>query len=608
MCGIIGYIGFRPALPLLVESLRNLEYRGYDSVGIALARDSTLDVYKARGRMDDLQGMLPPQDDAMIGIGHTRWATHGRPSDENAHPHTDCNGELAVVHNGIIENFDVLRDELITRGHTFKSETDTEVIAHLIEEHYHGDLAEAVRNVLPVFDGSYAIVVFHRGEQDRLVAARKDSPLVVGLGEGEAFLASDTTAFLTHTRRVVYLNDGDVVELHKDDLKVTDAAGKSLDFDAVNIDWDVEAAERAGYAHFMLKEIHEQPRSLQATIASRTSELAGRVSLDLGMDEEICKKIDRVVVVACGTSYHAGLLGKHYLEQLAHLPTTVEYASEFRYSDPLVDERTLVVAISQSGETADTLAALREAKSRGCPALAVCNVVGSSLTRESDGVLYTRSGPEIGVAATKTFTSQVVSLLLFAMHVAALRRTVTAPRAKRLIAALRALPGLVQRLLDERAGEVETIARRLAHSPTFFFIGRGPDYAVAMEGALKMKEISYISSEGYAGGELKHGPLALIEEGVPVVALVSAGKTRKKMQSNIKEVKARDATVTAVVTSDDTETSKFVDVSVALPPCDELLTPVLSAVVVQLLAYHVARNRGLPIDRPRNLAKSVTVE
>jgi glucosamine--fructose-6-phosphate aminotransferase (isomerizing) len=558
--------------------------------------------------MSDLQSQLPDNDEATTGIGHTRWATHGKPSDENAHPHTDCNGEIAVVHNGIIENYAGLREELQARGHVFTSETDTEVIAHLVEENYDGDLAEAVRAVLPEFKGSYALVVVHRGERERLVAARRDSPLLVGIGDKEVFLASDATAFLAHTRRVVYLNDGDMVNTCGGTLEVTDASGRERDAEISKIEWDLETAERAGYPHYMLKEINEQPRSLRNTISSRTVEMTGRVSLDTGLDDDLLINVQRAVIVACGTSYHAGLVGRHYLKELAGLPAAVEHASEFRYSGPLVDSHTLVIAISQSGETADTLAALREAKSMGCPALAICNVVGSTLTREAEGVLYTRSGPEIGVAATKTFTSQVVSLLMLALHLSTLRRALPASRAKQLVTGLRSLPGLVQRLLDDTAVKIEEIAAELSHARTFFFIGRGLDYAVALEGALKMKEISYIPSEGCPGGELKHGPLALVEEGVPVVAIVPGGRLREKMQSNIKEVKAREAMLVALVTADDRETSKFVDRVIKLPHCNEFLIPVLSSVVVQLLAYYVARDRGLPIDRPRNLAKSVTVE
>jgi len=614
MCGIIGYVGEKPATPILIDSLKKLEYRGYDSAGITVL-NSSLVTYKNAGKIADLESILPGEITGTAGIGHTRWATHGRPNTENAHPH--LSGNIAVVHNGIIENYLELKEQLIRSGYVFKSETDTEVIVHLLHSHLYGgsrggnkkcDLLTAVRSTLHELEGSYAIAALCASEPGLMVAARKDSPLVVGIGSGENFAASDVTAFLKHTKDVVFVDDSEVALIRADSVEFFDIEGTPITKETTRIEWDIEAAEKAGYEHFMLKEIHEQAASVHDTFAGKISELEGSVNLDeLDLTDEQIQHFTRIEIIACGTSWNAGLLGKYLFEHLAGIHTDVDTGSEFRYGYPVMCGEVLTIAITQSGETADTLAAVRGAKSYGCRALAITNVVGSTITRETHSVLYTRAGPEIGVAATKTFTAQLITLYLLALRFARARGRLSAEDAKNLIVALKRIPGQIQRILNKK-DVIRECAEQFADSDDYFFIGRHLNYPIALEGALKLKEISYIHAEGYAAGELKHGPLALITDGTPIVALATKGHTYDKILSNIKEVKARDAVVIAVADEDDTEIEKYVDIVLRVPPSHELLSPILSSVVLQLLAYYTALARGCPIDKPRNLAKSVTVE
>jgi len=611
MCGIVGYLGHQQAVPILLEGLARLEYRGYDSAGVAVldGNDSMIQVKKQKGK---LAGLKTSSNDfclnAVCGIGHTRWATHGRPNDVNAHPHTDCTGKFAVVHNGIIENYMALRDWLISRGHVFNSETDTEVLPHLIEELYTGDLLEAVRKAITKLEGSYAMVVLCLDEPGRLVAARHDSPLVVGLGDGENFLASDIPALLKHTRRTYILEDGEVVDLTAAEVKVFDASGDAVQKNVFEVKWEAAQAEKNGYEHFMLKEIHEQPRALRDTLAGRINPEEGKVILkEITLDEEKLKSINKIYITACGTAYHAGLVGKHVMEKMARVPVEVDIASELRYRNPIMDNNTLVVVISQSGETADTLAAMREAKRNGAWTLAVTNVVDSSIAREADDVLYTWAGPEIAVASTKAYTTQLMAMYLLGLYMAEKRGTQNAQEAKELLFGLRDLPDKIETIL-KNGNIIKDFAAQYCGCQSSFFIGRGLDHAVALEGALKLKEISYIHAEAYAAGELKHGTLALIVEGVPVIALATQKDIIEKMISNIKEVKARDATVLALAPEGFTELEQVVDQVAYLPQTHSLLAPVLAVVPQQLLAYYMAVERGCEVDQPRNLAKSVTVE
>jgi glucosamine--fructose-6-phosphate aminotransferase (isomerizing) len=604
MCGIVGYVGKKEATPVLLDALKRLEYRGYDSAGIAVLTDKGLSVYKTEGKISDLESKLPDIKGS-CGIGHTRWATQGAPTTINAHPHVS--GNIAVVHNGIIENYQELYDELKDAGYKFVSETDTEVLAHLVNRYYKGNLAAAVREGLKKVKGSYA-AAFMCADSEQLVAARKESPLVAGIGNGENFIASDVTALLKYTRNVVYLHDFEIVSLSGEKIEFFDFEGKPAKKKTESIDWNIEAAEKSGYPHFMLKEIHEQAVSVHDTLMGRVSELGGDVMIpEVTLSREEIKKLERIVIIACGTSYNAGLLGKYLFEGLAGIHTDVEISSEFRYANPVLGEPTLVISISQSGETADTIAATREAKTYGCSTLAISNVVGTTLSREVENIVYTRAGPEIGVAATKTFTSQLIALYLLAVHFAKTKKRMDVDRSKRLLVSLKQLPGMIQQILNNK----ETImkqAKRFSKARDCFFLGRSLNYPVALEGALKLKEISYIHAEGYAAGELKHGPLALISKDTPVVALATRGLTYDKMLNNIKEVKARGSPVLAIASMDDTETAKYVDAVIRVPVTDDLLYPVLSSVVVQLLAYYTADALGRPIDKPRNLAKSVTVE
>ncbi len=609
MCGIVGYLGGRDAVSVLLEGLKRLEYRGYDSAGVAFLNDGSLKVEKKEGRIAVLEKQLSSRKHrTTIGIGHTRWATHGRPSDENAHPHYDCTRKFAVVHNGIIENYAELREQLKARGHRFTSETDTEVLAHLIEEAYRGDLCEALREAIGQVRGSYAVAVLSEYHPDRLVAVRKDSPLVVGLGDGEYFLASDIPAILPYTRNVYLISEGEFAELTLDGVRILDSDGKPVEKEVFCVTWDADAAERGGYPHFMLKEIFEQPRALRDTLRGRIAPSGDDVNLgELRLTPEEIKELNRISIVACGTAYHAGLVGKYVIERLARIPVEVELASEFRYRDPVLDRRHLVIVISQSGETADTLAALREARARGCRVLAVTNVVGSSVAREADEVIYTWAGPEIAVASTKAYTTQLLVMYLLGLYFARERGTKSAAEIAEIVAVLRCLPERVEQVLEFQ-DLIKGLADRYHGCEDIFFIGRGLDYAVAMEGALKLKEISYIHAEAYAAGELKHGTLALIVEGVPVIALATQYELLEKMVSNAKEVKARGGTVIGVCLGDNRLVSETADHVIRLPEVPSIVAPILAVVPLQLFAYHMAAARGCDIDKPRNLAKSVTVE
>jgi glucosamine--fructose-6-phosphate aminotransferase (isomerizing) len=614
MCGIIGYIGPRPVLPILVGGLRRLEYRGYDSAGVALVENGRLDVRRSAGKLANLEAALAADPIAgTYGLGHTRWATHGRPTEENAHPHRDCTGRLVVVHNGIIENYLDLKAALEAEGHRFVTETDTEIVAHLVEREMRDDgLEAAVRRALRQLRGLFAIVLISADDPDTIVAARNGPPVVVGLGEGESFVASDIPAVLSHTRDVVFLEDGDVAVLTRSGVRFTGVDGRPLARSPQRVAWDPVMAERAGYKHFMLKEIFEQPRSLGETLVGRLSPSRSAVTLDeIGLDDDALARVDRLLIVACGTSWHAGLVGKFLVEQLARVPVEVDYGSESRYRDPIVGGRTLAVAITQSGETADTLAALREVKGKGASSLAICNVVGSMATRESDGVIYTHAGPEIGVASTKAFTTQLVALYLLALHLARVRGTLDARERQRHLDALAHLPLVVEQVLKAHA-QIEEIAGRFYTRSDFLYLGRGIHYPIALEGALKLKEISYIHAEGYPAGEMKHGPIALVDEQMPVVALMPHDAVYEKMLGNVQEAKARGGIVVAIATEGapglDRVLHRDRDAIVRIPETAALTSPIVATVPLQLLAYHVAVRRGCDVDQPRNLAKSVTVE
>jgi glucosamine--fructose-6-phosphate aminotransferase (isomerizing) len=608
MCGIVGYTGPREAAPILLEGLARLEYRGYDSAGIALVRsDGSLFVEKRAGKLGTLLtaiGDSPPSSG--VGLAHTRWATHGRPNDLNAHPHVDCTGDIVVIHNGIIENFRELRDGLETRGHRLTSDTDTEALAHLVEEAYAGDIGDAVRQALARVSGAYALVVLHRGEPGRLVGARMNVPLIVGVGRGENFVASDVAAVLEYTDQVVFLEEGDVVDLDSSSVRVTGLDGRPRERAVHTIDWSIEAAEKGGYPHFMLKEMHEQPDAIRAAITGRLR--GDRLTLDeLDPIRAALERADRVEFVACGTAAYASQVGAHLVEQWAGIPARLTVGSEFRYAPPPLDGRTLVVAVSQSGETADTLAAARLARERGCPILAVTNTVGSALTREADAVCFLQAGPEVAVAATKTFVAQVTVLVMIAAALARSHGRLDPERERDLATALRALPSQARRVL-ELDGRVREAARRYVNSRGFMFIGRGVTYPAAMEGALKLKEVSYTHAEGYAAGELKHGPISLLDVEVPLVAIATRSSVREKLVSNVMEGRARDARVIAVATEGDEEIRRYADDVFAVPDTLEALTPILAVIPLQLFAYHMAVARGTDVDQPRNLAKSVTVE
>ncbi len=609
MCGIVGYIGPKEAVSVLVDGLEKLEYRGYDSAGVAIPGEENLEILKKVGKLAVLKDKLNGEEHcANVGIGHTRWATHGRPSDTNAHPHTDCTGQFAVVHNGIIENYLSLREWLESEGHVFRSQTDTEVLPHLIEHFYDGDLLEAVLASVSKLVGSYAMAVVSSKEPDKLVAVRQDSPLVVGLGEGEYFLASDIPALLKHTRFTYILNDGEVAVLEKGGVKVMDLDRKEIRKSIFEVKWAAEQAEKGGYDHFMLKEIHEQPKALRDTLSGRIEADNSRVNLEeVTITPEEIKGLKKIFITACGTAYHAGLVGKYIIEKLVRLPVEVDIASEFRYRQPIIEPGTLVVIISQSGETADTLAALREAKRQGARIVAVTNVVGSSVAREADDVIYTWAGPEIAVASTKAYTTQLVSMYLLALHLAGLRGTLAPEKISELLAEMKTLDEKTQEILND-SQVIRDFAREIANSDDLFYLGRGLDYSVAMEGSLKLKEISYIHAEAYAAGELKHGTLALIEEDTPVVALVTQETLFEKMVSNIQEVNARGAAVLTLAMEGLRDVEKVSRKVVYIPRTYEVLAPILTVVPLQLLAYHTAVARNCDVDKPRNLAKSVTVE
>lgn len=625
MCGIVGYIGNRDASSVLIKGLKRLEYRGYDSAGIAVCGNGCLEnpqepplrinIRKTAGRVDRLEEVLRdhPLERSPLGIGHTRWATHGRPSDINAHPHFDRGQGFVVVHNGIIENFTQLRRWLSEQGYDFETETDTEVVPHLISYFYKGDLVAAVRQAVSLLRGAYALAIMSRWESDKLVAVKQASPLIIGLGEGENFLASDIPAVLEYTRRFLVLEEGEMAVIDRKGVTVTDLSGNPREKQVWNVDWDAEQAEKGGFDHFMLKEIHDQPRAILNTMRGRVDWDAGRVVLnEVGLDAGQLREIDKVYLVACGTAYHAGLVGGYLIDHWARLPAVADVASEFRYRDPLVDERTLVLVISQSGETADTLAALREAKERGARVVAVTNVVGSSIAREAHDVLYTWAGPEIAVASTKAYITQLVTLVLFALFLAQARRgmaggVITEKQVKAVLDGLKGLAGNVENLLAQ-AERMRTLGEEISRSESAFYIGRGLDYAVAMEGQLKLKEISYIHAEAYAAGELKHGTLALIEEGVPVITLATQPGLYEKTISNAIEVKARGGRVIMVTPRPEGDLLDAADQVIPLPEIHPFLAPILAVVPLQLLAYYAAVARGADVDKPRNLAKSVTVE
>jgi len=609
MCGIVGYIGSQEAVSILLDGLEKLEYRGYDSAGVAIAGDGSIEVLKKQGKLGVLKDKLDGHTySANVGIGHTRWATHGRPSDENAHPHTDCTGKIAVVHNGIIENYISLKEWLQAQGHVFSSQTDTEVLPHLIEEFFEGDLLDAVLKATSKLEGSFAMAVVSSHEPNKLVAVRQDSPLVVGLGEGEYFLASDIPALLKHTRLTYILNDGEVAVLEPGGVTVMDRQRNKINKKVLEINWEAEQAEKGGYDHFMLKEIHEQPKALRDTFSGRIAADNSRVVLDeVKITPEEIRGLKKIFITACGTAYHAGLVGKYVIEKLVRLPVEVDIASEFRYRQPIIEPGTLVIIISQSGETADTLAALREAKRQGAHVIAVTNVIGSSVSREADDLIYTWAGPEIAVASTKAYTTQLASMYLIALHLAAVRGTIEPGELSRILAEMKKLDAKAQLLVDN-AAEIRDFAAEISTSKSLFYIGRGLDYAVAMEGALKLKEISYIHAEAYAAGELKHGTLALIEDGVPVVALCTQRDLYDKTVSNIQEVNARGASVLALAMKGFEAVEKVSDRTMYIPETHPILAPILTVIPLQLLAYHTAVARGCDVDKPRNLAKSVTVE
>ncbi|AEJ44884.1 glucosamine/fructose-6-phosphate aminotransferase, isomerizing [Alicyclobacillus acidocaldarius subsp. acidocaldarius Tc-4-1] len=609
MCGIVGYIGPRNVKDVVVGGLAKLEYRGYDSAGVAALADGNIRIVKAVGRLSNLEEKLAEMPiSGHIAIGHTRWATHGKPSDENAHPHQDCSGRFAIVHNGIVENYLSLREELVALGHEFRSETDTEVVAHLIEEMYNGDLFETMIAVGKRIRGAYALVVMAKDHPDEIVAIRRASPMIIGLGEKENFVASDIPAILEYTRDIYVMEDGEMAVLRRDGVECFTMDGEPVKKEVYHVTWDAVSAERGGYPHFMLKEIHEQPRAVRDTLRGRVSEDLSRVELpELGLEDEDIRAIDRIHIVACGTSWHAGLVGKAAIEAFARIPVNVEIASEYRYSDPIVTDHTLVIAITQSGETADTLAAMREMKKRGVRVVAITNVVGSSAAREADCTIITWAGPEIAVASTKAYTTQLVALYLLAVRFGLSRGTLAEEKAREVLAALDNLPQVVEQVLDT-APQIESFAKRYKDAHDTFFIGRGIDYAVSLEGALKLKEISYIHAEAYAAGELKHGTLALITDGVPVIALAMQPELYEKTLSNIVEVKARGAFVLGLTWVGNEDLEKTVDEVIYLPKTMPLLAPVAAVIPLQLLAYYAAVARGNDVDKPRNLAKSVTVE
>lgn len=610
MCGIVGYIGFNQASDFLLDGMAKLEYRGYDSAGIAvIGADNVIKIQKKVGRLANLAAIVEADpNEGTIGIGHTRWATHGRPSDMNSHPHASEDGKFAVVHNGIIENYMPLKEELIAKGYHFKSETDTEVVAHLLADMYDGDFVGTVRRMLARVDGAYALEIICSDEPDKIICTKKENPLVIGLGKGENFVASDIPAIINYTRDTYILNDGELAIVTRDGVAISDRAGNPVNKEVYHVTWNAEAAEKGGYEHFMLKEIHDQPKAVRDTFGTHISE-DGKTAVfeELNWTANDVAAFNKILIVACGTAYHAGLVTKQYIESLARIPVNVEIASEYRYSNPLTDENTLCIVISQSGETSDTLAALKEAKRLGAKSLAITNVVGSSISREADNTVYTWAGPEISVASTKAYTTQLVAGLLLAIYLGQLNGKLDATLGADILSGIKELPNLIHEIFEVDE-DMKAFAKHYGFKSDAFFLGRGIDYAVAMEGALKLKEISYIHAEAYAGGELKHGTLALIEEGIPVIALATQEDVYDKMISNIREVKAREAVVIGIGLKEDEELSKHVDHAIYVPRANKFIAPILAVVPLQLLAYYAAITRGADVDKPRNLAKSVTVE
>jgi len=609
MCGIVGYIGDKEAAPIIMDGLHRLEYRGYDSAGVAVVEDGELKCIKRLGKLEVLDAALAETPlVGTVGIGHTRWATHGAPSELNSHPHFDCSGKIALVHNGIIENYHDLREQLKVEGHTFKSDTDTEVIVHLVEKHYDGDLLQAVCGALKEVEGAYAIGVVCVDEPDVMVAARCGSPLIFGTGEGENFIASDVPAILRYTRKVVYLSDYQAVRIERDGYRVTDLDGNTVEMPVSTVEWDVGAAEKGGYDHFMIKEIHEQPDVLRNTLRGRVTEGSDKVNLEeMNLTDQELTTARKFVVISCGTAWHAGLTGKYIIEKFTRTPVEVDLASEFRYRYPLVGPGDIIMPVSQSGETADTLAGIREGKAKGAKIVSIVNAVGSSIARESDGLIYQHAGPEIGVASTKAYTSQVMSFWLFTIYLGLLKGTMTHDEARTIIAELRAVPDKIQRVIDDQSA-ILRCAEKYHTATSFLFLGRSYNFPNAFEGALKLKEISYIHAEGYGAGEMKHGPIALVDENLPVVCLAQQSEVYDKMVSNIQEIKARKGIVISIATEGDEDIKKHSDDVIYIPDCPEPISPLVVAVPLQLLAYHIAVKRGCDVDQPRNLAKSVTVE
>ncbi|HBF8411781.1 glutamine--fructose-6-phosphate transaminase (isomerizing) [Clostridioides difficile] len=610
MCGIVGYLGSRKAAEVIVEGLSKLEYRGYDSAGVAVnsSNEKELNIRKFKGRLSVLAEDLEKNPiDGNLGIGHTRWATHGEPSDVNSHPHFNQAKTIAVVHNGIIENYMEIKEELISEGVKFESQTDTEVIAHLVDKYYEGNLLDAVYKTISKLRGAYALGVICKEHGNELVAVRKDSPLVVGVGEGENFIASDIPALLKYTRNVYFLENGEVVHLKDENVTVYDSNRNLVEKEVFHVTWDVEAASKGGYDYFMSKEIHEQPTGVRETLERRLDD-NGNIILDsINISKEDLEKINKVYIVACGTAYNAGLLGKYAIEKFVNIPVITDIASEFRYSDPFVDENSLVILVSQSGETADTLAVLRDSKAKGARILSITNVVGSSIARESDDVFYTWAGPEVAVASTKAYTTQITSLYMIALDFAIKKGTITREFYDSMISKMKEIPSKIQEILDNEE-YIKEVAKTVVSSEHAFYLGRGIDYSLAMEGSLKLKEISYIHAEAFAAGELKHGTIALIEKGTPVIAIATQEKLFEKMVSNMEEVRARGAYVVAIAQSHNKDVEKAADKIIYIPNSDDILSPILAVVPMQLLAYHVSVLRGCDVDKPRNLAKSVTVE
>lgn len=609
MCGIVGYIGHKDVVPVLLEGLKRLEYRGYDSAGIGILREGELNCRKTVGKITTLESLLEEKPiSGTIGIAHTRWATHGAPSTINAHPHTDCNGEIAVVHNGIVENFATLKEELVERGHIFRSDTDTEVLAHLIEHYFSGDLTCAVQKALNKVEGTYGIAVISSADPDKIVVARKGSPLAIGIVDGGEFIiASDASAIVGYTRQVIYLKDGEMATITREELITTTVDNQVVTPEVEEIPWDFESIKKGGYPHYMLKEIYEQPETIRNAMRGRLVEEEGTAHLGGLLDfEEDLRKTRRLIITGCGTSWHAALIGEYMIEEFTRIPVEVEYASEFRYRNPIVDEETIVIVVSQSGETADTLAAMREAQKRGAKALGICNVVGSTIARESNGGIYIHAGPEIGVASTKAFTSQVTVFALLTLYLERIRNAHN-KMGKKIVAALKEIPDQVSQIL-ENGDRIQSIAEEYHNQNNFLYLGRGYNFPVALEGALKLKEISYIHAEGYPAAEMKHGPIALIDKNMPVVVIATRDSTYEKILNNIQEVKTRGGLIIAIANEGDEDIKPLVDHLIYVPKTMEFLTPLLTVIPLQLLAYHMAVLRGCDVDQPRNLAKSVTVE